>query len=207
MKSAHRSIFCSFAVGFLLCAGALFGQGMGQPSAVPQAPPNAGDMPNGPMAPMDNPAAGDLHERDRSFVQSAAQGGKEEVELGKLAVDHAANPGVKAFGQRMVADHSRANDQLRQLVASKGMPLPDRLDRKSRADYDHLAKLSGPEFDRAYVRMMVKDHEEDVAEFNRAARDAADPDIRHFASATLPTLNDHLRMARSLQDQMAGRGR
>jgi putative membrane protein len=208
MRTSTKSCFMAVAaLSSLVLAGSAFGQGMGQPrSGAPE--PNAGDMAPGATAPMDNPRTpGDLHAADRSFVMAAARGGLEEVELGKLAVDKAANADVKAFGQRMVDDHSKANDQLRQVVAAKSVTLPSGLDRKGHSDYDRLAKLSGAAFDHAYVDMMVKDHVEDVADFNRAAQNAGDPDVRRFASATLPTLQEHLRMAKDLQGKVDGPSR
>ena len=204
MQPKIRSYFMAICVlAAVLAAAPAFGQGMGQPRGG-MTPPNAGDLPpGGPTAPMDNPnTPGDLHAADRSFVMAAARGGVEEVELGKLAIDKAANADVKAFGQRMVDDHSKANDQLRQVVSGKGVTMPSSLDRKGHSDYDRLAKLSGAEFDHAYVNMMVKDHVEDVADFNHAAQNAGDPDVRRFASSTLPTLQEHLRMAKDLQGKV-----
>lgn len=141
---------------------------------------------------------------DRSFVMEAAQGGQAEVELGKLAVGKAVNSDVKSFGQKMVDDHSKANDKLRQVAAEKGLSLPSDLDQKSRAEYNHLEKLSGAAFDRAYVKLMVKDHVKDLADFQRESQKAADPAIRQFVTETLPTLQEHLSMAKDLQSKVVG---
>jgi putative membrane protein len=208
MPTSLKSRFAAIsALSAFLAAGAAFAQDPGQPRGG-MNPPNAGDMPIGATAPTDNPGApGELHPTDRAFVMAAARGGLAEVELGKLAVDKGASSDVKAFGQRMVDDHSKANDQLRQVVASKSVTLPSDLDRKARSTYDRLAKLSGAEFDRAYVKLMVRDHVEDVADFNRAAQNAGDPDIRRFASSTLPTLRDHLKMAKDLEAKVSGPSR
>jgi putative membrane protein len=139
---------------------------------------------------------------DRSFVMEAAHGGQAEVELGKLAAGKAVNPDVKSFAQKMADDHSKANDKLRQVASEKGLSLPSDLDQKSRAEYNHLEKLAGAAFDRAYVKLMVKDHVKDVAEFQRESEKAADPAIRQFVTETLPTLQEHLSMAKDLQSKV-----
>ena len=69
---------------------------------------------------------------------------------------------------------------------------------------DHLAKLSGPEFDKAYMEHMVKDHKKDVKEFQKAANDAQDPDVKAFAANTLPTLQEHLQMAKDTEAAVKG---
>ena len=146
---------------------------------------------------------GTVSPADRSFVMEASHGNQAEVELGKLAVGKAVNPDVKSFGQKMVDDHSKANDKLRQVASEKGLTLPSDLDQKSRAEYNQLEKLSGAAFDRAYVKLMVKDHVKDVADFQRESQKAADPAIREFVTGTLPTLQEHLSMAKDLQSKVA----
>jgi putative membrane protein len=135
---------------------------------------------------------------DRLFIRKAAEGGMAEVKLDQLAADKASSQSVKDFGQRMAKDHGQANDQLKNMASSKGVPLPDSLDAKDKALYDRLSSLSGDAFDKAYMRAMIKDHVEDVAEFQKESKAANDQDIRSFASTTLPTLQDHLHMARHL---------
>ena len=135
---------------------------------------------------------------DRQFVRKAAEGGLAEVELGKLASEKADSPEVKQFGQRMVDDHTKANDQLKQVANEKGIPVPDKLSAKDAATKAHLEKLSGKAFDRAYMRDMVTDHIKDVNEFRMESKNAKDPDVKNFASQTLPTLKDHLKEAKSI---------
>jgi len=132
---------------------------------------------------------------ERMFIRKAAEGGKAEVELGKLAQEKAASPEVKQFGERMVNDHSKANDQLKEVAQKEGVTLPTKLDAKDAATKARLEKLSGEAFDRAYMKDMVADHKTDVAEFEREARSGSDPDLKAFAQKTLPTLREHLRMA------------
>jgi putative membrane protein len=135
---------------------------------------------------------------DKSFIKKAAEGGLAEVELGRLAAEKGHSDEVKKFGQRMVDDHSKANDQLTQLASSKGVNVPNDLDAKDKATKDRLSKLSGAQFDRAYMNDMVLDHSKDVAEFRHESRMAKDSDVKNFASQTLPTLEDHLKEARTI---------
>lgn len=133
---------------------------------------------------------------DSGFVTKAAQGGMAEVELGKLAQSNGSNDQVKQFGKRMVDDHTKANDDLQKIASQKGITLPTGLSAKDQATKDRLSKLTGADFDRAYMQDMVKDHQEDVSEFRKESNSGQDPDIKSFAAKTLPTLQDHLRMAK-----------
>jgi len=132
---------------------------------------------------------------DQTFVMKAARGGMAEVELGKLAEDKGSSEQVKSFGKRMADDHGKANDELQSLAKNKNITLPTSLDAKDQALKDRLSKLSGAAFDRAYMSAMLTDHRKDVNEFKRESMSAHDPDIKAFASKTLPTLEDHLKLA------------
>jgi putative membrane protein len=143
---------------------------------------------------------------DQKFVMMAAIGGMEEVQLGQMAADKGTSAEVKQFGQHMVEDHSKANDELKTLAASKNITLPTALDAKHQADVDKLSKLSGADFDRTYVKMMVQDHNKDVGEFDREATRGKDPDVKAWAAKTLPTLRSHQSMIKNISDGMAGHG-
>ncbi len=132
---------------------------------------------------------------DTTFMEKAAIGGMAEAELGQLAVQKASNPDVRQFGQRMVDDHGKANGQLKQVVAEEHTRLPQALSAKDKAIKDALEKLSGDDFDRAYMKDMVQDHRQDVAEFERESKSAHDPAVKSFATQTLPTLRQHLKEA------------
>ena len=136
---------------------------------------------------------------DTSFATKAAAGGLSEVQLGNLAKDHAASADVKQFGQTMVDDHTKANDELKDLASKKGITLPTKPNAKQQATYDRLAKLNGAAFDRAYMRDMVSDHRTDVAEFKHESEHGSDADMKAFAAKTLPTLEHHLQMAESTE--------
>ena len=141
---------------------------------------------------------------DKAFVEKAAIGGLAEVEFGKLAQQKGSNDQVKQFGSHMVADHSKANDELKQVASSKGVTLPSDLDAKHKNKMAKLQKLSGAQFDRAYMDDMVADHKEDVADFKKEASSGKDSDIKAFAAKTLPTLEDHLKMAQSTDAAVKG---
>ena len=133
---------------------------------------------------------------DRTFMMKAAEGGMAEVALGELAAKQAASDDVKQFAQRMVDDHGKANRELMDLAAKKGVTLPTDLDAKAKALKTKLEKMSGAEFDREYMREMVKDHEKAVALFEKEAKSGHDAEAKAWAEQTLPTLRDHLKMAR-----------
>ena len=139
---------------------------------------------------------------DRNFIEKAAEGGKEEVELGRLAQSKASNEAVKQFAQRMVEDHGNANKELMELAANKGVKLDDKAPKKNPM-MDRLSKLQGGDFDREYVKEMVKDHKKDVAEFRRMHSGAVDPNLKAWIDKTLPTLEDHLKTIEGIQSQIA----
>jgi putative membrane protein len=135
---------------------------------------------------------------DRDFLNKAAQGGMMEVAAGKLATERGMDPAVKSFGQKMVSDHSAANDMLKSLAAAKNVPLPDSVSEEERTALGKLEGLNGTEFDKTYSQMMVKDHVTDISDFEKEAKKAKDPDVKAFAEETLPTLRHHLMMANQL---------
>jgi putative membrane protein len=135
---------------------------------------------------------------DQGFVQEAASAGKMEVELGKYASQHAASPDVKKFGQRMVTDHSKANAELAQVAKRESIQLPGETNSKHAETVQRLTALKGAEFDRAYMQAMVEDHEEDVAKFRDVASSAESKQVQSFAKKTLPTLEQHLKMAKDI---------
>lgn len=141
---------------------------------------------------------------DDTFVKKAAEGGLAEVEFGKLATDKASAPEVKSFGQRMVDDHTKANDQLKSVAGQENIPLPTDLNDKDRAEKDRLSKLSGAAFDRAYMSHMVVDHNKDVAAFQKEANMGQDSAIKNFAQQTLPTLQEHLKQAKETRMKVKG---
>jgi putative membrane protein len=137
---------------------------------------------------------------DRKFVEEAAQGGLAEMALGQLAQQRASHAQVKAFGQRMVQDHSKANDDLKRVASAKNLQLPPTPGTAHQHHVDQLGKQSGTEFDRAYMKHMLDDHQKDVSDFEKAAKSAKDADVKSFAARTLPTLQAHLQLAQKTYD-------
>jgi len=143
-----------------------------------------------------------LDTTDKEFVMKAAQGGMGEIMLGQMASSQGTNAEVKNFGNRMVTDHGKANDELKQLAQNKGLALPADADKETKEFSEKLAKTSGKDFDKEYINNMVNDHEKDVAEFEKASKEAKDPDLRAWAAKTLPTLQDHLKMAKEVKSKL-----
>ena len=135
---------------------------------------------------------------DESFYKKAAEGGISEVEQGKLAQEKGNSQAVKDFGALMVKDHSAANEQLKSIAASKGIDLPSSSSMMQMTTKGKLEVLSGETFDKSYIKGMVKDHEEDIKEFEKEANQGQDPEAKSFARKTLPTLRAHLKNIRSI---------
>jgi putative membrane protein len=132
---------------------------------------------------------------DSKFVKEASAGGLAEVELGHLAQQKGQNQAVKDFGQHMVSDHTKANEELKAAAAGENMPVSTSLSASAAALKLKLEALSGATFDKSYMSAMVKDHQEDIAAFEKEASSGQNAKIKSFASKTLPTLGDHLAMA------------
>jgi putative membrane protein len=134
-------------------------------------------------------------EADHNFAWTAAEGGMLEVMLGQLAVSNGASKNIKALGQMMIDDHSKANEELKMLAQKKNIRLPDQLGEEAQMKYDKLAALKGKAFDKAYADAMVTDHEKDIALFREEANTGNDPDLKQWAAGKLPTLEHHLSMS------------
>jgi putative membrane protein len=136
------------------------------------------------------------------FMTEAARGGMAEVELSRTAQTKAQNAEVKAFAQKMVQDHSNANTEIKALAAKKNVTLPTEMDAAHKTMAETMAKLSGAEFDKAYVNAMVADHEKSVALFQTQANSGTDADAKALAAKTLPTLKMHLDMIKGIQGKL-----
>ena len=136
---------------------------------------------------------------ERKFIEAAAMGGMAEVEMGKLAQQKGSSQPVKDFGARMAQDHGKANEELKALATSKGIQLPGGIDAEHQHKMERMQKLSGADFDKAYMKDMLADHKKDVSEFRKQAKSAKDQDLKAFASKTLPTLEEHLKLAQQTE--------
>jgi putative membrane protein len=143
---------------------------------------------------------------DAPFIGTAAMDGLAEIELGRLATRNASSPDVKQFAQRMVDDHSKASDELKAFAAKKEITLATKLDDQHRAAQKSLAKLTGAAFDKAYMDHTVKAHLEAVSLFQQEAKTGRDSELKAWAAKTLPTLQDHLKLATSIATKVSKRG-
>lgn len=136
---------------------------------------------------------------DRQFMIDAAQGGMAEVSLGQLAVQRATNSALKQYAQRMITEHTRANQELSRLATQKGVTPPQNMDSKYMAVRERLSQLSGANFNRAYINEAgINGHLESEAVYLRQTQLGQDRDLKAFAAKTLPKVQMHLQMAREL---------
>ena len=166
-----------------------------------------GDAPTTPPRTMPDTPRDESQARpssDKKFIEEAAANGVAEVKLAQLASQKASHEDVKEFAERLVQDHSRANTELEKIAAAQNVTVPQEPTSKHQKLYDRLSKLSGQEFDKEYVKHMVDDHEKAVKKFERQAKDASDPQLKQFASSTLPALEDHLAEAERLEREVSG---
>ena len=139
---------------------------------------------------------------EENFWTTAAEGGIAEVEMGRIASQKAQNPEVKKFAQMMVADHTKANNELKAAAGKKKVKLPETYGPNQKSTIDELNRLTGADFDREYVQAMVDDHTADVALFEDQAQDDSDPEAKAFAAKTLPVLKKHLDAIKAIQTKM-----
>jgi putative membrane protein len=143
-----------------------------------------------------------LGDADKTTVTKIAQANMAEVAAGQMAATKATASEVKDFANKMVQDHGKAGEQLSQLATSKGATLPTEVDAEHKAAADKMSKLSGLAFDKAYMAQMVKDHEGAVKAFEDTSKNAKDPDLKNWATQTLPTIQDHLKMAKDINAKL-----
>jgi putative membrane protein len=137
-------------------------------------------------------------EADQRFVNEAAQGGMMEVELGQLAQKNASSDQVKQFGQEMVTDHTKLNDELGNAAKRDGFQVPTEPSAKQRVQIQSLSKVSGKEFDSRYAQLMVKDHTEDLAAFKKAKSTTGKPELKKAIADAIPVIEHHLEMAKKM---------
>ena len=131
-----------------------------------------------------------LSEKDKTFMKKAAKGGRMEVAMGQVAEQKGQSEDVKSFGKRMVTDHGKANDELKSIASKKGFQLPSK---------EHSVKWTS---DKAYIDVMVQDHEKDLAEFKEEASSGSDSDVKKFADDTAKMVQEHLDLAKETQGKL-----
>jgi putative membrane protein len=146
--------------------------------------------------------AQNINEKDLTFAKEAAQSSMLEIQLGQLAQSNAATPEIKKMGQHMVIDHSKANTELKALAEQKKFTLPTELEGKTKKTYEGIAKKQGEAFDKAYSKLMVKEHKSDVKKFEKAIKDCQDAELKDWAGKNLPVLQHHLQLAEATCNQL-----
>jgi putative membrane protein len=137
--------------------------------------------------------------KDKMFLRQAAEGGMAEVKLGQLATQKASSSDVKAFGQKMVDDHTALNNEMAPIADSMGVRVPKSLNKKDQAEYDKLNGLSGNDFDTEYLTAMVKDHHKDLREFHEEVSSTTDPTLKAAVQKGETVIKQHTMMV----DQLA----
>lgn len=178
----------SMAMLLVACALGAFTQTTPQPAT--QTPPQS--MP------------AELGADDKSFLIQAAEANMAETLMGQMAEQRSNNPVIRRFATEMVRDHGQLLTKVRKVASTKGFALPYSIDNADDAAQQHFSSLSGSQFDRAYMSLMVKDHSRDVAQLDDAINHAADPQVQHFAASALPTLRAHLSEAEQIEGEAIG---
>ena len=197
-----RCVYSIFLGPAILCPGLVLAQfdptsvlmSQAQPIRSPQQTPST------PSAQDSAPNAGDVGQvmEDKMFLRKAAEGGIAEVKLGQLAAQKASSDDVKAFGQKMVDDHTKLNNQMAQVADSLGVMLPKSMNKEDQAEYDKLNGLSGNDFDTEYLSLMVKDHHKDLHEFRIEAASRADQTLHDAVVQAETIIHDHTVMVDKL---------
>jgi putative membrane protein len=194
------------AAGFAaaLMAGTAYAQTTAPSGTSTQNKPAATGTQSAPAASGTQAAAQKPSKADEAFVKDAIQGDLAEVKVGELAQQKGQSQDAKSFGQMLQQDHSQNLQQAQQLAQQLGVTPPTEPNAKQKAMYDHLNKLSGAQFDKAFAQGMVKDHKEDIAKFQKQTKSKGP--TAQFAEQTLPVLQKHLQTAQSLEHAGAAVG-
>ncbi len=170
----------------------------------PQVPPTQQTAPGSQpgMSPLDQ-AAGQGQDpssqmMDKAFVRDALQGGMAEVQLGQLALQKSSNSDVKQFAQRMVDDHTKLGDEMKQVAQQMSVKPPDSISGKDKSTIAKLQALNGDAFDKAYIKDMVKDHQKDQKEFKQEAQNASNPALKQVAAQGEQGGSQHLQMMQQI---------
>lgn len=135
---------------------------------------------------------------DKKFVTEALKGGMAEVSLGQLAAEKGISQDVKAFGQKMVTDHTRLGDRMKVVAGDIGVQPPDDTTLGDTAEKVTLSMLAGNTFDAAYIKAMVKDHEDDLKAFQQEEADGTSPEVKHAAREGAALIQAHLTLIRKI---------
>ena len=183
-------LFSRIAVVTFIAAGLCFGVS----TQAAQKKEESKTSPSPSASTSKSPATAPLSAKDKSFMKDAAQGGMMEVEMGKMAQQEGKSADVKKIGGTMVADHTKANNELMGIAKKKGVDLSK--------DKPKMKHLNDANFDKEYIDAMVKDHEEDLAAFQAEAKNGSHADVKAFASKTSAVIKKHLDMVKAAQAKL-----
>jgi putative membrane protein len=153
------------------------------------------------MSPVDQAAnqdSGTEQMMDKAFVRKALQGGMTEVQLGQIALQKSSNDDVKQFAQRMVDDHTKLGDEMKQVAQQLNVKMPDSPSGKDKSAMAKLQAMNGDEFDKTYIKDMVKDHEQDDKDFKAEAKNTTNPAVKQVATQGSQVIEEHLQMIQQI---------
>jgi putative membrane protein len=197
-KRHIRSSIIALAGAVLLSAPCAIAQ-MGRPSSPTQTPanPQPGVSPMGQANTGQDPTSAGVLE-DKAFVRKALQGGMMEVQLGQLALQKSSNDDVKQFAQKMIDDHTKLGDEMKQVGQQMGIKAPDSPSSKDKSTMAKLQTLNGDDFDKAYIKDMVKDHQQDAKDFKQEAQNTTNPALKSVVVQGQQVIDEHLQMIQQI---------
>lgn len=139
---------------------------------------------------------------DQQFAQEASQGNSAEIDLAQLAEKRASSLDVKDFARKLESDHRAAEQKLQQMGAKSNLSLAATLDPSSQSSKDQLSRMSGSQFDQAFIQHQIEDHQKDIQTFQKESQEGQNPELKSYAATLLPQLQDHLRIAQELQQKV-----
>ncbi len=206
MKEWNRMgivLLCAAAVAAPPLMSAQAGGSMPSSPSTPASPSSTPGM-SGMSDATTSTATGDpatQEMKDRLFVQKAAEGGMAEIQFGQLAAQKGGSDEVKQFGQRMVSDHTMLNEGMKPVAEQLGAKAPTKLNKKDQAEYDKLNALSGADFDKEYLSSMVKDHKQDLQEFQMEGSMTQNPNLKAALDKSIPVIQQHLQMVSQIANE------
>jgi putative membrane protein len=192
-KYAIKSRLAVIGLAAILAGTVACGSSNTEKANAPAANPPAATPP---------PAMAALTSQDKDFMSNAAKAGYDEIQLAQLALKKSKNESVRDFAQKIITDHTKANEDLAKIATKKNVTLPDSTTMGAKGTEAKLKMLSGRHFDQSLVKGMVDDHQDAISKFDTEATQGSDPDVKEFASSTQSTLKDHLSAAQELANKL-----
>jgi putative membrane protein len=192
-KYAIKSRLAVIGLAAILAGTVACGSSNTEKANAPAANPPAATPP---------PATAALTSQDKDFMSNAAKAGYDEIQLAQLALKKSKNESVRDFAQKIITDHTKANEDLAKIATKKNVTLPDSTTMGAKGTEAKLKMLSGRHFDQSFVKGMVDDHQDAISKFDTEATQGSDPDVKEFASSTQSTLKDHLSAAQELANKL-----